>query len=93
MRKMQYEELRRALAEKSAKFDEQRWLRKDRVRRIRTKPRSSEERKALVQIALARKEEALRSGEYVILAPRRWRINVDHSRSNSTVEEGTGRQP
>ncbi len=44
-------------------------------RAIRTKPRDPRELKLLLLLAKKRKREALETGEYEIISPRRWRIH------------------
>lgn len=44
-------------------------------RAIRTKPRDPVELEILLKLSSKRKKEALETGEYEIISPRRWRIH------------------
>lgn len=71
MRRIQYDQFKRHILVNNRCMPSETTLRS-----MRTKPRDPQELDYLIQHALQRKEQALASREYEILATRRWRVNV-----------------
>lgn len=74
MRKVNYEQFQKDVKKRARSLNVIH-LQNPAGRSIRTKPRNPEELDLLMRLAMVRKEEALQSGEYEIITPRRWRIH------------------
>lgn len=82
MDKIRFEDFRKETSKRSKELDIIH-LQSPAGRAIRTKPRDPAELEALIRLTLNRKAQALNSGEYEIISPRRWII---HEKNPKTTE-------